>query len=137
MHPYSCIETATARKKFRFILSDRSDFRMIDSLSVAVNAITRCISKSLSVDETLPQRYVNMSTNSRGRSLRLEMVFSRLKYTYSIFICVHGEPNAACCLLQATQQGFGWSRYICKKVIPRHSLLGCLRRQAIDSALPS
>ena len=38
VHPYSSIDTTAARKKLRFILSVRFDFRMIDSLSIAVHA---------------------------------------------------------------------------------------------------
>ncbi len=36
--PYSSIDTTAAWKKLRFILSVRSDFHMIDSLSIAVHA---------------------------------------------------------------------------------------------------
>ena len=36
VHPYSSIDTTAAWKKQRFILSDRSDFHMTDSLSIAV-----------------------------------------------------------------------------------------------------
>ena len=35
VHPYISINTATALKKYRFILSDRSDFRKIDTLLIA------------------------------------------------------------------------------------------------------
>ena len=46
-----------------FIFSNRSDFHMIDSLSIAVHAFTRRILISLSVDETQLLRYVNLSAN--------------------------------------------------------------------------
>ena len=46
------IQTA-AWKKLHFILSDRSDFYMIDKLSIAVHAFVRCILMAFSVDETL------------------------------------------------------------------------------------
>ena len=36
VHPYSSIGTTAAWKKLRFVLSFRSDFHMIDSLSIAV-----------------------------------------------------------------------------------------------------
>ena len=42
-YPYSSIDTATAWKKSRFTLSDRSDFHMIDDLSIAVNTFARHI----------------------------------------------------------------------------------------------
>ena len=38
VHSDSSINTASTWKKSRFILSDRSDFHMIDSLSIAVPA---------------------------------------------------------------------------------------------------
>ena len=38
------IDTTAAWKKLRFILSVRSDFHMIDSLSIAVNAFVSCVS---------------------------------------------------------------------------------------------
>ena len=37
VHPYSSIDTTAAWKKLRFILSVRSDFHMIESLSIAVH----------------------------------------------------------------------------------------------------
>ena len=39
---------------FRFILSDRLDFHVIDNLSIAVHTFASPILISLSVDETLP-----------------------------------------------------------------------------------
>ena len=38
VHPYNSIDTTAAWKKLRFILSVRSDFHMIESLSIAVRA---------------------------------------------------------------------------------------------------
>ena len=43
-------------KKLRFILSVRSDFYMIDSLSIAIHAFVSHVSISFSVDETLLPR---------------------------------------------------------------------------------
>ena len=56
VHPYSSIDTTTASKKLRLILSIRSDFHMIDSLSIAVYAFVSRMSMSFSVDETLLPR---------------------------------------------------------------------------------
>ena len=56
MHPYSSIDTTTAWKKLRFILSGRSDFHMIDNLSIAVRAFVSRVSMSFFVDETLLPR---------------------------------------------------------------------------------
>ena len=53
VHHYGSIDTTAAWKKLRFILSVRSDFHMIDNLSIAVHAFVSCISMSFSVDETL------------------------------------------------------------------------------------
>ena len=53
MHPYSSIEATAAWKKLRFILSVRSDFHIIDSLLIAVNAFVNPVSMSFSVDATL------------------------------------------------------------------------------------
>ena len=52
-----CIHTAGSTRpllgKNCFILSVRSDFHMIDSLSIAFHAFVSCVSMSFSVDETL------------------------------------------------------------------------------------
>ena len=56
VHPYSSIDTTAAWKKLRFILSVRSDFHMIESLSIAVHAYVNRVSMSFSVDETLLPR---------------------------------------------------------------------------------
>ena len=72
VHPYSRIDTPAALKKLRFILSDRSDFHMINNLSIAVHTFARHI--LMSVDEMLLPRYVNFSTN-----------FSELSFSVEIF----------------------------------------------------
>ena len=46
VHPYSSIDTTAAWKKLRFILSLRSDFHMIDSLSITVHAFVSRVSVS-------------------------------------------------------------------------------------------
>ena len=83
-----CIHTAVLTtagwKKFRFILSGRSDFHIIDSLSIAVHTFVRRILISLSVNETLLPRYMNLSTNFREPSFRVEMAPSWLKHVYSV-----------------------------------------------------
>ena len=56
VHPYSSIDTIAACKNLRFILSDRSDFHMTDSLSIAVHAFASRVLISFSVDETLLPR---------------------------------------------------------------------------------
>ena len=98
VYPYSSIDTTAAWKKSRFILSDRSDFLMIDNLLIAVNSSAGCI-LSLSVDEILLLRYVNLSTDFRRPPFRVEMLSSQLKHVLH-FVCIHMEVNASCCLLQ-------------------------------------
>ena len=56
VHPYSSIDMIAAWKKLRFILSVRSDFHMIDSLSIFVHAFASRVLMSFSVDETLLPR---------------------------------------------------------------------------------
>ena len=102
-HLYNSINTTTALKKSSFLLSDRSDFHMIDSLLIAVQAFARCILTSLSVDETLLLRYVNLSPNFAVLLIRMEMAPFYLNYMHSVFVCIHMEANASCYLLQAIQ----------------------------------
>ena len=65
VHPYSSMVTTAAWKKLRFILSDKSDFLMTDSLLIAVHAFVSPVLISFSVDETLLPRSVNLSTSFR------------------------------------------------------------------------
>ena len=57
-----CINATAAWKKLGFLLSDISDFHIIDSLSIAVHTFARRIMTSLSVDDTLLAKYVKLST---------------------------------------------------------------------------
>ena len=66
VHPYCSMDTAPVWKKSCFILLDRPDFYMIDSLLIVVHVFTMRMLTSLSVDEILLPRYVNLSTNIRG-----------------------------------------------------------------------
>ena len=70
---YCRLDSTAARKKFRFILSDRSEFNMIDILSIAAHVFARYILMSLSEDETLLPKYGNLSSYFRDPSFRLEM----------------------------------------------------------------
>ena len=63
VQPFSSADTATAWKNSHFILSEGSDFDIIDNLSIAVHAFPMCIVTLLSVDEILLFRYVNWSTD--------------------------------------------------------------------------
>ena len=57
VHPYYSTDTTAAWKNLRFILSDRSDFRMTDSLSIAVHDFASHVLMSFSVDEILLPRF--------------------------------------------------------------------------------
>ena len=73
VHPYSSFDTTAAWKKLHFILSVRSDFHMIDSLSIAVHAFVSCVSMLFSVDETLLSWKGNLFTSIREVPLCVEM----------------------------------------------------------------
>ena len=96
VHPYSSIDTVKAWKKSHFISLDGSDFHMSNNLSVAVDTLVRHMLQSLSVDEMLLPRYVNLSTNLKGLQLRVEVAPFRLKHVL-YFICVHTKADAFCC----------------------------------------
>ena len=65
------IYTTTAGKKSDFILSEKSDFHMIDNLSIAVHRFIICILTSFSVDKILLSTW---SSNYRGLPLKVEIV---------------------------------------------------------------
>ena len=74
-----CIRTAILiqplfGKKLRFILSDKSDFHMTDSLSIAVQAFTSHVLISFLVNETLLSRLENLSTSFRELPFSVEML---------------------------------------------------------------
>ena len=64
-----------AWKKLCFILSDKSDFQMIDNLSIAVYVFASHILISFSIDEMLLSRYVNLSFSFKEPLFRVEMSF--------------------------------------------------------------
>ena len=81
VHLYSSRDTAIAWRKYRFILSDRSDFQRINNLSIEFHADTIRMFTSLSVDEMLLLRYVNWSTNFRGWPLRVDIYSVLFEFT--------------------------------------------------------
>ena len=96
VHPYSRIDTTAAWKKLRFILSVRSDFHMINSLSIAVYAFVSCVSMTFSVDETLLlPRKVNLSTSFREVPSSVEMSPIWLKHIYSVLCALTWRPMPA------------------------------------------
>ena len=70
--PLNAPDTATVEKKSLFILSDESEFDMIDILSIAVHTLARRILTSLSEDKILLMRYVIFSLIFKGLSLRMD-----------------------------------------------------------------
>ena len=91
LHPYSRIDTTTARKKLHFILSD-SDFYMINNQSIAVYAYSNHILMSFSVDEMLLLKYINLSTDFREPPLRMEMSPFWVKHIYSVLSALKQRP---------------------------------------------
>ena len=88
----SSTDTATPNKKSRFIWPKRSDFRMIDSLSITVHAFPMHILTSLSVDEMWLPRYVTRSTNFRDLWLKGEMAPYYSKFLNSILSAFLERP---------------------------------------------
>ena len=105
---YSRIDMTAAWRKLRFILSDRFDFNMTDTLLVAVHAFTSHTLMSFSVDETLLQRLVNLSTSFREPSFSMEMSPFLLKRMYSVLSALTWRlmPPAACSRL--CSQDLAW-----------------------------
>ena len=66
VHPYSSIDTISAWKKLRFILSVRSNFHITESLSIAVHAFASPMLMSVSVDETLLPLILSIDGGARG-----------------------------------------------------------------------
>ena len=107
VHPYSCIDTTTAWKKLRFILSVRSDFHVNDSLSIAAHAFANPVLMSVLVEETLLPRKVNLSTTFRELPLIVETSPVQLKHIYSVLCALAWRPMPAaahsrlCCRVSA------------------------------------
>ena len=104
VHLYYKIHTTAAWKKFCFILLDKSDFHMIDSLLITIHTFTRCILMSLLVDEMLLSRYVNLSTNFRELPIRVEMS-PWLKHMYSVLSAFTWRPMPPAAWLDSLHRG--------------------------------
>ena len=98
VHSYSSIDITAVLKKFCFILLASSDLHMIKSLLIAVHVFARHILISLSVDEMLLPRYVNLTTDFREPPFREEMAPSGLKLMYSVWSTFTWRtmPTATC-----------------------------------------
>ena len=62
VNQYSSTDSHSLEKILSFILTERSNFHMIDNLLIAVYDFATCMSTPISVDEILLSRYVNEST---------------------------------------------------------------------------
>ena len=87
VHLYSSTDKTIAWMK-----SQRCYFHVTDNLSMTVYAFARCMKKSLSVDETLLPRYVNLSFDFSVLLLKLEIVLSYLKLTLSVLFAFTQTP---------------------------------------------
>ena len=81
--PFSRMDTATVCKKSRFISSDRLYFHRIDNLSISYHTISMLMLTSLSGDEILLPKYVNVSTNFSSLPQSDEMALFCLKHLHS------------------------------------------------------
>ena len=108
VHPYSSIDTITAWKKLRFILSDSSDFLITDNQSIAIHAFASHVFISFSVDETLLPGQVNLFTSFRETPFIVAIPPLWLKHCTQFWLHSHGGQ------CQTVQQGFGLSRCICQ-----------------------
>ena len=84
VHPHSITDTATACMKACFVLLERSDFRMIDNLSIAIYNFCMCMLTSLSVDGILLPRYAKLSSNFSVQPFNVVMAPFHLKLTWSV-----------------------------------------------------
>ena len=114
VQPYSSIGTTTAWKNSCFISSKKSDFYIVNKLSIAAHTFSMFILTLLSVHKILLPKYMNASTNFRGLSFNVKMAPFWLKHEF-YFMWVHIETNFTFCLLQAIQQRNGLSSCICEK----------------------
>ena len=114
VHPYSSLDTATAWKKCHFILSDWSDFQMTNNLSIAACIFARHILTSLSVDETLLLRYMNLWTNFTCIPLRMKMAPYCLKHLCFVLWVFMWRPMPPA-YSRLDSWGFSLGRCICKK----------------------
>ena len=84
VHPYSSIDTTAAWKKQHFILSVRSDFHMIESLSIAVHAFVRRLFRLIS--RCFQGRWICQPVSERFRPVWKCHLFD---YSTYIQFCVH------------------------------------------------
>ena len=92
VHPYSSMYKTGAWKKLLFISSDRSDFHITDSLSIAVHAFAGRELMFFSVDKTLFLRHMNLSTSFGAPPFRVEISLLWLKHMYYVLSVFKWRP---------------------------------------------
>ena len=90
----------------------RTQLQLKYKISIVFPAFPKLMMTSLSIDEMLPSRYKNWSSNFKELPFRWLLLFKRQELC---FIWVHVEANAFCCLFQAMQFGIFLRWCICKK----------------------
>ena len=103
---YCSTDMATAWENSGFVLSEWSQFHMVDNLSIMVHILLKCVMTSHGVDAILLQRYMNWFTYFRGLPFNEVMEPYRLIYMNSIFSEFTYRPML---LLLTMQQKLGLS----------------------------
>ena len=94
-------DTVKVCKNTRFNLSEGSDFRQIDNLSIAILAFLMRMLALLSKDEIFLQKYLRRHTNFSEFSLNLEMPPFWLKHMKIVLPEFTKRPMPLCGLLKA------------------------------------
>ena len=111
VHPYSSFDISVAWKNMRVILSDRSDFQMNDSLSIAFYAFASHVLISFSVDETLLPIY-----HHHHHVVPLARIHLTLSCHFSLSFIVSGwssglhpvSSHSCCMYVLAGRPAFAW-----------------------------
>ena len=108
---------------------------MTDNLSIAVHAFARCMLTSFSEDEILLLRYVNLSTNFRSQSLKVDMDPACLKHMNSVLYYPLSRGQCFLLLASGYAVGIGFGKVyvqemfdnlgsLCRSVFSGYRLLG-------------
>ena len=100
VQPYNTTDLAIACKNSQWFLSERSDFYMINTLSIVVHSFPYA-------NIALLPRYVSLFTILRGLPYNGSILFKTHEYCF-IWVCA--EANISYCLVQAMHQRFTRAR---------------------------
>ena len=131
MHPYSSIDTTATWKKLRFILSVRSDFHMIESLSIAVHAFVSRVSMSFSVDESLLPKNGDFRLAKNYRGITLTFITAKI---YNALLRNRIEPKIDN-ILQKNQNGFRRNRSTTSQILSIRTILEGVRAKNLQATL--